>query len=96
MLNEEARRKIRELKIDELVDILDDHEQRLNIYGPMSFDDRISLAIDELYARNNSSRAKRLISTAKLWYLAAAINTLILAQRELSRKRIITLDLRSF
>lgn len=39
MLNEESRRKIRELKIDELVDILDDQEHRLDVYAPMSFDD---------------------------------------------------------
>lgn len=41
MLNEESRRKIRELKIDELVDILDDQEHRLDVYAPMSFDDRL-------------------------------------------------------
>ena len=68
MLNEESRRKIRELKIDELVDILDDQEHRLDVYAPMSFDDRLSLAIDELYYRKNSKRAKRLISSAKLRY----------------------------
>ena len=56
MLNEESRRKIRGLMIDELVDILDDQEQRPDIYASMSFDDRISLAIDELCARKNSSR----------------------------------------
>ena len=55
MLNDESRRKIRELKIDELVDILDDQEQRLDIYASMSFDDRLSLAIDELYLRKNNS-----------------------------------------
>ena len=76
MLNDESRRKIRELKIDELVDILDDQEQRLDIYASMSFDDRLSLAIDELYLRKNNKRAKRLISTAKLRYPVADINTL--------------------
>lgn len=73
MLNEESRRKIRELKIDELVDILDDQEHRLDVYAPMSFDDRLSLAIDELYYRKNSKRAKRLISSAKLRYPDADI-----------------------
>ena len=72
---------IRELKIDELVDILDDMEQRLDIYTSMSFDDRISLAIDELYARKNRNRVKRLISSAKLRYPIANINTLILEPR---------------
>ena len=84
MLNEESRRKIRELKIDELVDILDDQEHRLDVYAPMSFDDRLSLAIDELYYRKNSKRAKRLISSAKLRYPDADINTLILEPRGLS------------
>lgn len=46
MLNEESRRKIRELKLDELVDILDDQERRLDVYASMSFDDRLSLAIN--------------------------------------------------
>ena len=88
MLNEESRRKIRELKIDELVDILDDQEHRLDVYAPMSFDDRLSLAIDELYYRKNSKRAKRLISSAKLRYPDADINTLILEPRGLSKPRI--------
>ena len=74
MLNEESRRKIRELKLDELVDILDDQERRLDVYASMSFDDRLSLAIDELYYQKNSKRSKRLISSAKLRYPDADIN----------------------
>lgn len=91
MLNDESRRKIRELKIDELVDILDDQEQRLDIYASMSFDDRLSLAIDELYLRKNNKRAKRLISTAKLRYPVADINTLILEPRKLNKNRMLAL-----
>ena len=96
MLNEESRRKIRELKIDELVDILDDQEHRLDVYAPMSFDDRLSLAIDELYYRKNSKRAKRLISSAKLRYPDADINTLILEPRGLSKPRMIALAAESY
>ena len=96
MLNEESRRKIRELKIDELVDILDDQEHRLDVYAPMSFDDRLSLAIDELYYRKNSKRAKRLISSAKLRYPDADINTLILEPRGLSKPRMIALEAESY
>ena len=91
MLNDESRRKIRELKIDELVDILDDQEERLDVYASMSFDDRLSLAIDELYLRKNNKRAKRLISTAKLRYPAADINTLILEPRKLNKNRMLAL-----
>lgn len=96
MLNEESRSKIREPKIDDLGDILDDQEQRLDVYASMSFDDRISLAIDELYVKKNSSRAKRLISAAKLRYPAADINTLILEPQKLSKNRMIALASESY
>ena len=96
MLSEESRRKIRELKIDELIEILDDQEQRPDIYSPMSFDDRLSMAIDELYQRKNCKRAKRLISTAKLRYPAADINTLILEPRKLNKNQILSLASESY
>ena len=96
MLNEESRRKIRELKLDELVDILDDQEHRLDVYASMSFDDRLSLAIDELYYQKNSKRSKRLISSAKLRYPDADINTLILEPRGLSKPRMIALAAESY
>ena len=96
MLNEESRRKIRELKLDELVDILDDQERRLDVYASMSFDDRLSLAIDELYYQKNSKRSKRLISSAKLRYPDADINTLILEPRGLSKPRMIALAAESY
>lgn len=91
MLNDESRRKIRELKIEELIEILDDQEQRPDIYSPMPFDDRLSMAIDELYQRKNNNRAKKLISAAKLRYPAADINTLILEPRKLNKNRMLSL-----
>ena len=96
MLNEESRRKIRELKLDELVDIIDDQERRLDVYASMPFDDRLSLAIDELYYQKNSKRSKRLISSAKLRYPDADINTLILEPRGLSKPRMIALAAESY
>ena len=96
MLNEESRRKIRELKLDELVDILDDQEHRLDVYASMSFDDRMSLTIDELYYQKNSKRSKRLISSAKLRYPDADINTLILEPRGLNKPRMIALAAESY
>ena len=96
MLNEESRRKIRELKMDELIDILDDQERRLDVYSSLPFDDRLSLAIDELYLRKNSARAKRLITTAKLRYPSADINTLILEPRGLNKNRMIALSAESY
>ncbi|MBO4373479.1 MAG: ATP-binding protein [Lachnospiraceae bacterium] len=96
MLSEESRRKIRELKIDDLIDILDDQEQRPDVYASLSFDDRLSLAIDELYLRKNNSRAKRLISAAKLRYPSADINTLILEPRKLNKNRMLALASESY
>ena len=96
MINEETRRKIRELKIDELIEILDDQDQRPEVYSTLSFDDRLSMAIDELHHRKNSNRAKRLISGAKFRYPAADINTLILEPRKLNKNRMLALASESY
>ncbi|MBQ5961137.1 MAG: ATP-binding protein [Firmicutes bacterium] len=96
MLNEESRRKIRELKLNELIDILDDQDGRPDVYAQMSFDDRLSLVLDELYHRTNSNRAKRLIKGAKLRYPTADINTLILEPRGLSKNRMLALSSESY
>ncbi len=96
MINDETRRKIRELKIDELIEILDDQDQRPDIYSSLSFDDRFTMAIDELYHRKNSTRAKRLMNTARFRYPAADMNTLILEPRNLNRNRILSLASESY
>lgn len=96
MINEETRRKLRELKIDELIEILDDQDQRPEAYASLSFDERLAMAIDELYHTKNSNRAKRLISAAKFRYPAADINTLILEPRKLNKDRMISLASESY
>lgn len=96
MINDETRRKIRELKIDELIGILDDQDQQPDVYAPISFEERLSMAIDELYILKNNSRAKRLISAAKLRYPTADINTLILEPRKLNRNSILSLASESY
>ena len=90
------QRRCAVFKLDELVDILDDQEHRLDVYASMSFDDRLSLTIDELYYQKNSKRSKRLISSAKLRYPDADINTLILEPRGLSKPRMIALAAESY
>lgn len=96
MISDETRRKIRELKIDELIDILDEQDQQPDVYAPLSFEERLSMAIDELHTLKNNSRAKRLISAAKLRYPTADINTLILEPRKLNRNRILSLSSESY
>ena len=49
MLNEETRRKLREMNFGELVDALDLQEKQAE-YLALPFDDRINLAVDYAYS----------------------------------------------
>jgi len=52
MLNEETRRKLREMNLGELVEALDLQEKQPE-YMALSFDDRMNLAVDYTYSANH-------------------------------------------
>ena len=56
MLNEETRRKLREMNFGELVDALDLQEKQAE-YLALPFDDRINLAVDYAYSANRIADA---------------------------------------
>jgi hypothetical protein len=49
MIGDETKRKLRELNLDEMVDILKIQDDNHPLYAAMTFDERITLAIDSLY-----------------------------------------------
>ena len=49
MVNDETKRKLRELTLDGLIDALSIQDENLALFTAMSFDERIELAVDELY-----------------------------------------------
>ena len=63
MLNEETRRKLREMNFGELVDALDLQEKQAE-YLALPFDDRINLAVDYAYSAKYNAKVHRLIKAA--------------------------------
>ena len=65
MVNEETRRKLREMNIGEIVTALDIQDKDPN-YIAFKFDERFQMAIDYLYQEKYNGRIQRLIKQAKL------------------------------
>lgn len=91
MMNEETRRKLREMGMEPFVDALDQQDDHPDTYAVMTFDERLSMAVDECYTIRNADRAKRLIRYAKLRYPEADINTMYYKDRGFDRNQILEL-----
>lgn len=92
MINDETKRKLRELGLDEFIQALDDQDIQSNMYGSLSFDERLNVAIDSLYCRKNATRAKRLLKFARLRYPSADITTMYYEGRGIDRNQILELS----
>ena len=65
MIDEETRRKLRELNMGEMVDALDLQESdRTSMAVP--FDERVRMMVDYAYEAKYASSVKRLVQRAKL------------------------------
>lgn len=91
MIDEETRRKLRELKMDAFVDALDSQEASINNYVSMDFDQRLTIAVDEFYATKNRESAKRLNHLAKFRYPEADLMTLYYEGRPINKNEIVAL-----
>lgn len=91
MISDETKRKLRKLGLDELIEVLRDQYINQESYSLLSFEQRIDMAVDDLYNRKNAERAKRLIKSAKLRYRDADVNTLYYEGRTLNRNQILGL-----
>ena len=50
LLNEETRRKLRELNLSEMIDAIDTQSQDVG-YSTLSFEDRMKLVVDYVYQK---------------------------------------------
>ena len=89
MISDETKRKLRELGLDEMNDILKIQDSDSALYTSMHFDERLNLAIDSLYQCKNNNRSKRLVKQAQLRFTDADVNTIYYAQRGLDKNQII-------
>lgn len=92
MVNDETKRKLRELTLDGLIDALSIQDENLALFTAMSFDERIELAVDELYQIKNNKRCKRLIKGSHFRFPDADINTMYYADRALDKNQIVELS----
>ena len=65
MINEETRRKLREMNIGEFITALDIQQKTPN-YVTLTFEERFQIAVDYMYQEKYNGKIQRLIAQAKL------------------------------
>lgn len=73
MINEETKRKLREMRLNGMVEAIDSQQLDNKSYNDMAFNDRLNLIVDAEYARQKSARLDRLIKSANFHNRQAAI-----------------------
>src|SRR5690554_2735149 len=91
LLNEETRRKLRELNLSEMVDAIDIQSQDTG-YATLVFEDRMKLAVDYVYQKKYNTKVQRLIKMAKFRITNAAYNDIYYIDRGLDRQKLMTLS----
>lgn len=64
MINEETKRKLREMSMDPIIEALENQDNNRDVYSIMSFEERFAIAVDECYAAKNADKTRRLIHSA--------------------------------
>jgi DNA replication protein DnaC len=95
MIDQETRRKIRNLGISEIIDLLDVQQQDSQCLT-MTFDERFQKLIDYLYQEKQNSKIARAIHLAKFRYANADIATTYYDGRGIDRHTILELATCSF
>jgi len=91
LLNEETRRKLRELNLSEMIDAIDTQSQDVG-YSTLSFEDRMKLAVDYVYQKKYNTKVQRLIKMAKFRLTNAAFNDIYYIDRGLDRQKLMALS----
>ena len=73
MINDETIRKMRELKLPEMVEILKRQEHEVTYTG-MPFDERMQYVMDYVYQLKQDTKIARLISSAKFRFPNAELS----------------------
>jgi DNA replication protein DnaC len=91
LLNEETRRKLRELNLSEMIDAIDTQSQDVG-YTTFSFEDRMKMAVDYIYQKKYNTKVQRLIKIAKFRITNAAFNDIYYIDRGLDRQKMMALS----
>lgn len=91
MLNDETKRKLRELNIGEIIDAIEFQNQD-PVTVTLPFDERIQRMVDYLYQEKYNSKIQRLIKSAKFRFPQADIHSIYYDGRTLNRDAITELS----
>lgn len=92
MLNSDTIRKLREMKLAEVVDIIERQEEVPETYA-LSFDERTQQVVDDLYLLKQENRIKGLCKRAQFrWPSADSSSILYVPERKLNRDMIMNLS----
>jgi len=91
MINEETRRKLREMNIGEMTTALDIQEQDPS-YIALTFDERLQMAVDHLYQEKYNGRIQRLITQSRFRIPTADMTGVIYKGRGIDQNAILELS----
>jgi DNA replication protein DnaC len=95
MIDSETRRKIRELGLGEMLELLDVQQQDSS-HLAMTFDERFQVLVEHLYQEKQNAKAIRAIRLAKFRYEDADVATIYYEGRDIKRHTILELATCSF
>jgi len=91
LLNEETRRKLRELNLSEMIDAIEIQSQDIG-YTTLSFEDRMKMMVDFVYQKKYNNKVQRLIKMSKFRISNASFNDIHYIDRGLDRQAIIAIS----
>lgn len=84
MINEETRRKLRELSLEEMINALDLQDKDPN-YLHLSFEDRMKMLVDYVHHEKYTEKVKRLLKSAHFRILNTDIHDMYYTDRNIDR-----------
>lgn len=91
MINEETRRKLRELNLEEMIANLDIQSADTR-YSSLSFEERIKMMVDYVYQEKYTSKVKRLIKGARFRIPSADVHEIYYVDRHLDGEQLLELS----
>jgi DNA replication protein DnaC len=85
MINEETRRKLREMCLEDMITVLD-LQNADTAYAMLPFDDRIKMLVDYVYQEKYNGKVKRLMKQAHFRFPNAETRDIYYADRGLDRE----------
>ena len=95
MLNDETKRKLRELNISEVIDAIEYQDQD-PVTVSLPFEERLQRIVDYLYQEKYNSKIQRLIKSAKFRFPQADVHSIYYEGRALNRESINELSTAQF